>query len=121
MLAGSAGGLTSSDWELHAVLLASSLAGWKLFDGSAATLTAGLLTAVGGPLVEIALINVGHLYAYHSYGPSGDAALWYGIPPWIAEVYFLGGPVVGILSRWILSEVGASALRLRLPGRGGAG
>ena len=50
------------------------------------------LTSLCGPLIEIALINVGHLYSYST--PS-----FLGIPTWIGAVYFCGGPAVGTLGR----------------------
>ena len=50
------------------------------------------LTAVAGPLTEIALINKLSLYQY-------SHPAWAGIPTWIPWVYFCGSPAVGNLGR----------------------
>lgn len=65
---------------------------WYALDRSVGGLVMGALTAVGGPVVEVALINVGHLYTYSS--PE-----FLGIPFFIVPVYFAGGPAVGNLAR----------------------
>lgn len=56
------------------------------------------LTSLCGPLLEIALINVGHLYSYGQ--PS-----FLGIPAWIGAVYFCGAPAVGNLGRKVQSTL----------------
>jgi len=51
-----------------------------------------LLTALSGPIAELILINIFHLYQYNE-------ADWYGICSWIPWVYAMGGPAVGNLAR----------------------
>eukprot|EP00929_Paragymnodinium_shiwhaense_P035273 TRINITY_DN19062_c0_g2_i1.p1 TRINITY_DN19062_c0_g2~~TRINITY_DN19062_c0_g2_i1.p1 ORF type:complete len:325 (-),score=33.05 TRINITY_DN19062_c0_g2_i1:172-1146(-) len=59
---------------------------WWYFDGTKTGFLVSTLTAVGGPLIEVTLLNLPgwDLYAY----ASPDFA---GIPTWIASVYFCGG------------------------------
>jgi hypothetical protein len=54
-----------------------------------------LLTAAGGPLIEIALINGPGLYHY-------THPLIYGVPTWIPWVYLCGAP--GELCEEVLDE-----------------
>ena len=56
---------------------------WYLFDGTSQGLFMASLTAVAGPVAEISLINVLHLYEYSH----PDV---FGIPAWIPWVYFCG-------------------------------
>mmetsp|Transcript_6156 Transcript_6156/g.18599 ORF Transcript_6156/g.18599 Transcript_6156/m.18599 type:complete len:259 (+) Transcript_6156:84-860(+) len=65
---------------------------WYAFDASVAGAILGGLTAVGGPAIELVLINIFGLYSYAN--PD-----WAGIPLWILPIYFAGGPAVGNLSR----------------------
>ena len=67
---------------------------WYLFDGTSQGLFMASLTAVAGPVAEISLINVLHLYEYSH----PDV---FGIPTWIPWVYFCGAPAVGNLSRQV--------------------
>ena len=90
------------------VLLAlSGIANWWGFDRTAQGFAMASLTAVAGPLAEIGLINVAHLYAYAS--PD-----FLGVPTWIPWVYFCGAPAVGLLSRAVRAELRAT-LQLAKP------
>ena len=60
--------------------------------GVSAGLFMASLTAVAGPVTEIALIE--QIVLYHNIHPS-----WAGIPTWIPLVYFCGSPAVGNLGR----------------------
>jgi len=77
---------------LHSMLALLAVAGFAAFDGTKAGLLVSLATAVGGPAIEIGLVNGFDMYHY-------TAADFYGIDSWIPWVYFLGGPAVGNLSR----------------------
>ena len=74
-----------------------ALSGQVFLDLSFAGLFLAYATAIGGPLVEIYLINYPHLYQY-------TAPDLYGIPFWITHVYFLGAPAVANLARRINSD-----------------
>mmetsp|Transcript_54242 Transcript_54242/g.168224 ORF Transcript_54242/g.168224 Transcript_54242/m.168224 type:complete len:209 (-) Transcript_54242:59-685(-) len=87
------------DWRLargaaEALLWAAAVAHWRVFDGTQTGLVVSALTAVGGPGIEIALLNAPglDLYAY----ASSDIL---GFPTWAVAVYFCGGPAVGNLAR----------------------
>ena len=67
----------------HAILSISAVLGFLYFDSTIAGLLLAIATAVAGPLAEIVLINIPHLYVYT------HADLW-GICSWIPWVYFLG-------------------------------
>lgn len=82
----------------HALLLSSALALWYVFDGTRQGLLWGILTAVGGPVIEIVLINGPELYRY----VHPDVL---GIPLWIPWVYFAGAPANGNLGRKIASSL----------------
>ena len=60
---------------------------WAVFDCTEQGLAMAVLTAVAGPVAEIFLINVLHLYHYNN--PD-----FLGIPSWITWVYFCGSPAV---------------------------
>lgn len=79
-------------------LLVNALAIFLIFERTPGGLFMALLCAAVGPVVEIGLINVGHLYAY----THPDVA---GIPLWIPQVYFAGAPAVGALGRQVLFEL----------------
>ena len=73
---------------------------WAVFDCTEQGLAMAVLTAVAGPVAEIFLINVLHLYHYNN--PD-----FLGIPSWITWVYFCGSPAVvglgaGGLARFVL-------------------
>lgn len=76
---------------LDALLCAAGVAHWWLFDGTRQGLGMAALTAVCGPLVEIALIYAG-LYQY-------THPVILHVPTWIPWVYFCGGAAVGNLGR----------------------
>ena len=76
---------------------------WYGFDRTAQGLFMAGLTAVAGPLAEIGLINVGHLYQYSN--PD-----FLGIPSWIIWVYFCGSPAVGLLARRVRAELRSTLL-----------
>ena len=88
--------------RLDGPLTACALATFAVFERSAGGLIMALLTAVVGPVVEIGLINIGHLYTYSH----PDVA---GVPLWIPQVYFAGAPAVGALGRQVLAELEATA------------
>lgn len=83
---------------LDALLWAAALVLWWGFDGTPQGLGMAALTAVAGPAVEVALINVLHLYAY-------SHPVLLGTPTWIAAVYWAGGPAVGNLGRKVSSRL----------------
>jgi hypothetical protein len=80
---------------LDAVLLAYALVHWGVFDRSLQGFGMSVLTAVCGPAIEVALINVFGLY-YYTHPVWFDA-----VPSWIPWVYFCGGPAVGNLGRLV--------------------
>ena len=82
------------DAPLFAVMAAIFLA----FERTKGGLLMMILLATIGPVAEIGLINVLHLYAY----TQPDVA---GIPTWIPWVYAAGGPANGALGRQILFEL----------------
>jgi len=83
---------------IHLTLAVLALVGFRYFDGSKAGFVTSLATAVGGPAIEIALINLAQAYSYT------NADIW-GVDSWIPWVYFLGGPAVGNLGRGIANSV----------------
>ena len=85
-------------YAVDAALAASGVGAWGVFDGTRQGLVVAVATAVAGPLAEIFLINVLHLYHYSD--PD-----FFGIPSWIAWVYFCGSPAVGNLSRAVRGEL----------------
>lgn len=76
------------------LLTALAVAEWYWMDRSIGGLMMGFLTALCGPLVEVGLINIAHLYSYSSPEIAG-------IPLFIVPVYFAGGSAVGNLARAI--------------------
>lgn len=48
----------------HTLLLATGILSWSIFDGTKTGFAVGLMTAVGGTLIEIGLINGWGLYSY---------------------------------------------------------
>ena len=71
----------------HVILAISAVMGFLYFDNTMAGLLLAIATAIAGPVAEIVLINVPHLYIYT------HADIW-GICSWIPWVYFLGMIVV---------------------------
>lgn len=62
--------------------------------GDVPGIVCGMLAAVIGPLVEIALVNAG-VFAY-----SGDCDGLFGVPPWLVPLYFVFGVVVALFGEW---------------------
>ena len=83
--------------EIDFILKIIAGVGFLLLDRSKSGLFLAIATAIGGPIAEIFLINIPHLYQY----AHPDL---YGIPTWIPWVYFLGAPAVGNLARRIHSD-----------------
>jgi hypothetical protein len=84
------------------VMSAAAVSGFWFLDQTFAGLLTSLATAVGGPLIEVALLTLFknndiffHGTGYH-YTDPGETGLF---PLWIAPVYFLGGPANGNLAR----------------------
>ena len=77
-------------------LAVNAISVYAIFERTLGGLFMAILTALVGPLVEMFLINVLHLYFYtHSD--------FFGTPSWICWVYACGSPAVGILGRQVLS------------------
>lgn len=83
--------------NMNATLALVGLIGFLVFDSSLSGLLLAIATAVGGPIIEIFLINIPHLYQYTHQD-------FYGICSWIPWVYFLGAPAVGNLARRIQND-----------------
>eukprot|EP00981_Chlorochromonas_danica_P005400 scaffold1091_cov164-Ochromonas_danica.AAC.23 len=81
---------------IHMVLASQAVLGLFAFDRSPSGLLLGLATAMAGPLVEIAVVNLTHAYHY----VHADA---FGVCSWIPWVYLMGAPAVGNLARAIKS------------------
>lgn len=77
---------------LSFVLLPFAFGGFWAFDRTKSGAIVSLMTAVLGPLIELALVNFTDQYTYAN-------ADFFGIDSWIPVVYFLGGPAVGNLAR----------------------
>jgi hypothetical protein len=95
------------------VMSVLAAAGFLALDGSVAGLIASSATAVGGPLIEVALLSLSRLdfmggSGYH-YADPGETGFF---PLWIAPVYFLGGPAVGNLARGAWKALSSSAIVL---------
>lgn len=90
--------------SIDVILLLYAALHWHVFDGSRQGLFMSTLTAVCGPLIEVALINGFQLYSYT------HAQVW-GIPTWIPWVYFCGGPAVGQLGRKVFAHLQIAAAR----------
>ena len=84
--------------RLDGPLLVNALAIYLIFERSPGGLFMALLCAAVGPITEIGLISIGHLYAYTDPDVGG-------IPLWIPQVYFAGAPAVGALGRQVLFEL----------------
>ena len=82
--------------QINIILSTAAILGFQYFDGSFAGLYLAIATAIAGPVAEIFLINIIHLYSY----THADVL---GICSWIPSIYFLGGSAVGNLARKIYS------------------
>ena len=91
---------------LDVPLLLNAAAIFLIFERSKGGLLMMALLATIGPVAEIGLINVLHLYEY----TNTDFA---GIPSWIAWVYAAGGPANGALGRQILFELESKQISSR--------
>lgn len=85
-----------SPLQINVILSVLAYIGYSLFDGTKSGLILASLTAFAGPVVEVGIINLLHIYYYSN-------ADFYGICSWIPAVYFLGGQAVGNLTRMIYS------------------
>ncbi|CAE7374004.1 INSIG2 [Symbiodinium natans] len=85
---------------ISCVLALWAISAWRVFDGTTTGLVVSVMTAVGGTLIEVFLINAPwwDLYAY------SKADFW-GVDSWIPWVYFCGAPAVGNLSRLIRNRL----------------
>lgn len=84
------------------ILGAMGLTEWYFMDRSVGGVVMGALTAVCGPVLEVALINGTGVYSYSEWDVLG-------IPWMIVAVYFAGGPAVGNLARAIEDRMGTKA------------
>jgi hypothetical protein len=90
-----------------AVLWVAAAAVYLAFDRTPAGLIMSLMTAVCGPLIEVALISGLLTEGVPPYTYSHpDIA---GIPTWIAAVYACGGPAVGNLGRRVWADLVAAS------------
>lgn len=96
-----------ASWWLAGVvellLWATSLLHWRIFDGSTVGAIVSVLTALGGPAIELTILNMPGWDVYAYAAPD-----FFGIPSWICAVYFCGGPAVGNLARAVLRAVSSS-------------
>lgn len=98
-------GLLAGGWHcplvvIHATLALLAVGSWTFYDGTRAGAIVAVATGLGGPAIELFLINGLHLYSYL-------AADWYGISSWIPWVYAAGAPAVGNLARGYEKFAGA--------------
>lgn len=77
-----------------------ALAHWRVFDNTRAGAIVSALTALGGPLIEIGILNFPGWDVYAYALPD-----FFRIPAWISAVYFCGGPAVGNLARAALRGI----------------
>ena len=80
--------------------------GYKSLDNTKSGFITSLATAIGGPIIEVALISLFsdtyHGYHYTDVGETGF------FPLWIVPVYFLGGPANGNLARGVWGALSSS-------------
>ena len=88
----------------HVTLAALAAVGFAVFDGTAAGLLLAVATAVAGPLTEVLLVNVPHLYTY-------THADLLGVCSWIPWVYAMGAPAVGNLARKVHTTVTSTTVQ----------
>lgn len=95
------GGVTT--WLLggsQVLLWILALAHWRFFDNTRTGAIVSALTALGGPLIEISILN---FPGWDVYAYALPDILH--IPSWITAVYFCGGPAVGNLARAALRSI----------------
>jgi len=83
---------------IHSTMFALMLIGIYIFDTSTTGIILAILTGIGGPLIEILLINTTHLYKYTN-------ADFFGIDSWICWIYALGAPAVANLARRLKKDM----------------
>lgn len=88
---------------LDLVLAVWAVFQWAVFDCTSQGAFMAVLCGTVGPITEIGLINVGHLYTYSD----PDFA---GIPAWICWVYACGAPAVGNLGRRVRASLDEQAV-----------
>jgi hypothetical protein len=93
-LSGYLDNIHTDEFAINAILNIIALGSYFYYDNSTAGLLVSLATAIAGPLAEIFLVNVLHLYSY----TNGN---FFGVCSWIYSVYFCGGYAVSNLSRKI--------------------
>jgi len=86
------------------ILCWAAFLSWTIFDATPQGFFMASLTAVCGPLIEVALIKGGDLYHYAHPDMVGA------VPSWIAWVYFAGGPAVGNLARKVAEELSRESI-----------
>ena len=87
------------------VMSVAAAIGFVALDSTLAGFIASASTAVSGPLIEVGLISLsrsGILASGYQYTDLGETGFF---PLWIAPVYFLGGPAVGLLARGIWNSL----------------
>ncbi|GAB5354795.1 hypothetical protein AAMO2058_000150000 [Amorphochlora amoebiformis] len=87
-----AGGFHIPSPYLHLILAATMICIFLVFDRTKSGALVALATGLGGPLIELFLVNQLDLYSY------ADAD-FFGIDSWIPWVYAAGAPAVGNLAR----------------------
>jgi len=90
--------LAEYTFGLDALLAGLAFAIYAAVDGTEQGLLMAALTAVAGPVTEMTLINVLHLYHY-------TQPTFNGVPTWIPWVYFAGSPAVGSLCRAVRARI----------------
>ena len=83
--------------QLFLILAVLAALGFYVFDFTTTGFVVSLVTAVGGPALEVGLIHYTHQYSYLDTDVIN-------IPLWIAPVYFLGGVANGGLIRSFRGE-----------------
>ena len=91
--------------QLFLLLAVLAAAGFWVFDFTTTGLVVAIMTAVGGPALEVGLIHYTHQYSY--LDPD-----FINIPLWIAPVYFFGAVANGGLVRSFRGEGGGTARKV---------
>lgn len=91
------------------VMSVIAASGFAMLDSTLTGFIVSAATAISGPLIEVGLLTLskmGTLVAGYRYTDLGETGFF---PLWILPVYFLGGPAVGLLARWIWNAIGKAA------------